>query len=319
MKVIKLHTARETKYTLRDYIRLVLAFFGSLALIALYQQFRLYADGVLDTLLNKNLLLLWLHHCGFTAILSLFLVFIFKGLEYRKPGWGFKISVLVFVGVLLLEVLLTEYYTEHYEILGKGFLDRYLYFENTGSLLIQVCISLLILGTAFRMLYRATNGIYPIIGKMYPFTIILFTLFLATLFSEKKEVNLNKSQYLFTDYFNELMGSPVYRGEEAYPLWKSWEPSAGLQESVEWPDTPPNIVFLSIEGLSNDFVGEKATLRVFTPFLDSLSKQSLYFRNHLSNIKESAHSLPVISASPPRGNGGTPSLRDTLKIDYQML
>ncbi|WP_445385046.1 sulfatase-like hydrolase/transferase [Robiginitalea sp. IMCC44478] len=311
MKVIKLNTTRESKYTLRDYTRLVFAFFGSLVLIAFYQQFRLYADGVLDTLLNKNLLLLWLHHCGFTAILSLFLVFIFNGLESKKPGWGFKFSVVVFIGVLLLEVLLTEYYTEHYEILGKGFLERYLYFENTGSLLIQACIGLLILGTAFRTLYRATDSLYTVIGKMYPFTIILFTLFLATLFSDKKEVNLNKTQYLITDYINELTGSTVYRGEDPYPLWKPWKPSASLLNRLDWPETPPNIVLLSIEGLSNDFVGEKGALRIFTPFLDSLSKQSLYLENHLSNIKESANSLPVISSSLPMGEEDFTKLRNS--------
>lgn len=47
-------------------------------------------------------------------------------------------------------------------------------------------------------------------------------------------------------------------------------------------DTIPDIVFVIVEGLGKAYSGEAAYLRSFTPFLDSLSDHSLYWKNGLS-------------------------------------
>ena len=46
---------------LRDFTRLILAFFLCLCTMSLYQNIRLYGSGVLDSVLNKSFLLLVVH------------------------------------------------------------------------------------------------------------------------------------------------------------------------------------------------------------------------------------------------------------------
>ena len=68
--------------------------------------------------------------------------------------------------------------------------------------------------------------------------------------------------------------------------------------------TPPNIVILVVEGLSRDFSGERAYAGSFTPFLDSLSKQSLSWDNFLSTAPGTFAAHPAISGSLPYGKRG---------------
>ena len=58
--------------------------------------------------MNKNLLLLGMHHLGFTALLALPLSFLFTFLESRKPGYGFRAAIGMLMGGLLWELVLTE-------------------------------------------------------------------------------------------------------------------------------------------------------------------------------------------------------------------
>jgi len=68
--------------------------------------------------------------------------------------------------------------------------------------------------------------------------------------------------------------------------------------------TPPNIVLLVVESLSNDFSGATARPVSFTPFLDSLSQQSLYWSNFLSCATGSFAVYPAMMGSLPYGKNG---------------
>ena len=68
--------------------------------------------------------------------------------------------------------------------------------------------------------------------------------------------------------------------------------------------TPPNIVIMVIEGLSSDFSGDHAFAGSFTPFLDSLSHQSLSWDNFLSTAPGTFAAHPAISGSLPYGKRG---------------
>lgn len=62
----------------------------------------------------------------------------------------------------------------------------------------------------------------------------------------------------------------------------------------------PNIVFVIVESLSSDFVGEKGKRTGnFMPFLDSLSAKSLYWPNFLSTCNRTHNVLPASLASVP--------------------
>ena len=304
MKWFSFLRAQSGKRSLGDFIRLVLAYYGCLLLLALYQQLRLYEQGVLDSFLNQNLLLLGLHHLGFTASLSLLLAFCFRSLENRKGGWGFRVAIAVFMACLLWELVLTEYFIGRYELPEVGAINHLSQVFSGTHLALLVLVSAVIFGTSFRLFYRLSRPVNRVLGGMYPFTIILFTLFLSTLLAEKKPVNLNKSQYLVEAYYQYWTDSDRYEGSDRFPLYKPWAPKDLLGPYLNWPEQPPHIVLIAVEGLSSDFVGEDAPFRAFAPFLDSLSREGLYWKHFLSNVKDSRAAMPLITGSLPYGHSG---------------
>ncbi|MDO1499279.1 hypothetical protein Q2T40_03265 [Winogradskyella maritima] len=104
---------------------------------------------------------------------------------------------------------------------------------------------------------------------MYPFTIILFSLFLGSLFTDGKPINQNKTQYLAINLYNSSTEDNTYTSNEEYPLIKNPTVENVLGEYFELKEEKPNIVFIMVEGLGRDFMGEGAEYGGFTPFLDS--------------------------------------------------
>lgn len=60
----------------------------------------------------------------------------------------------------------------------------------------------------------------------------------------------------------------------------------------------PNIMVIILESFGNEWIGKK-NHKNYTPFLDSLLDQSLYFANGFSNGKKSIEAVPSIFASIP--------------------
>jgi phosphoglycerol transferase MdoB-like AlkP superfamily enzyme len=60
-----------------------------------------------------------------------------------------------------------------------------------------------------------------------------------------------------------------------------------------------NVVILMMESFGNEWVGAAGAEESFTPFLDSLTGKSLYFKNGISNGKKSIEAVPAIIASMP--------------------
>lgn len=290
--------------TLRDFTRLLITFFCTLVVLAAYQQIRLYTLGVLDQIVGKSLLLLIVHHVGFAALIALPLSFLFNAIERKKPTNGFKTVRLILLVLLLIEGLLIEYYVTNFEILGAGFLSIYTTRISMGKFLWTLAILTPICIGVFYTIYHITSSTYRIIGRMYPFTIILFSLFLATLYSDKKPVNENKTQHLVAHAVSEVLDLNKYKGEEEYPMLKAYHSNNDLAAFFELREQPPNLVFIVMDGIGSDFVGKDAIYRGFTPYLDSLAATSLYWPYHLSNTGEAHASLATILGSLPFGESG---------------
>ena len=305
------------RHTLREYIRLCIAFFLTLALLSLYQNIRLYAEGVLDAVFTRSLLLSFLHHAGYAALVSLFGAFIFNYFENRSPGRGFKIARLIFWALLLVEGILMEYYLQHYEILGAGFWGRY-FAQTTFGKFILLFIAYAIAGAIWlHVFYRLTSSVYRMISKMYPFTIILLSLFLATLATNKKPVNENKTQHLIQAVTDDVFTLNTYEGNAEFPLARPFSSNDQLAGYLELKEQKPNLVFIVVDGLGSEFVGDNGMYQGFAPFLNSLAHSSLYWTNHLSNTGENYAALPTIMGSLPFGEYGftnleTPVNRQTL-------
>jgi phosphoglycerol transferase MdoB-like AlkP superfamily enzyme len=60
-----------------------------------------------------------------------------------------------------------------------------------------------------------------------------------------------------------------------------------------------NVIVLILESFGNEWVGASGAKKSFTPFLDSLTNESLYFKNGIANGKKSIEAVPAIFASLP--------------------
>lgn len=89
--------------------------------------------------------------------------------------------------------------------------------------------------------------------------------------------------------------------EEYEPLLNANTPGRSV---MPWSRPPQNIVLIILESFSTEYTGlDHPKEYSFTPFLDSLKTQSLYFQNSFANGKRSIEVLPSLLA-------GFPSLLD---------
>ncbi|MEP1983324.1 MAG: sulfatase-like hydrolase/transferase, partial [Maribacter dokdonensis] len=138
----------------------------------------------------------------------------------------------------------------------------------------------------------------------------LFSLFMASLFTDGKPINQNKVQYLAVNIYNTSTEDNSYTSKEEYPLVQGPIIENVLGDYFELKEEKPNIVFIMVEGLGRDFVGEGAEFGGFTPFLDSLTTKSLYWENFLSNTGRTFGVLPSLLGSLPFGKSGFMELEE---------
>ena len=83
--------------------------------------------------------------------------------------------------------------------------------------------------------------------------------------------------------------------------------------------SPPNLVFIIVEGLGRSFSGPEAPLGSFTPFLDELAAQGLYWENFLAVQGRTFAALPSIFGSLPYGEEGFAALGDAMPEHATLL
>ena len=100
--------------------------------------------------------------------------------------------------------------------------------------------------------------------------------------------------------------APVFKYVSSeYPFLRTDETPDVLGEFFNVDSTrPPNIVFILVEGLGKAFSGLNAYLGSFTPFLDDLAGESLYWENFLASQGRTFSALPSVLASLPFADKG---------------
>lgn len=92
--------------------------------------------------------------------------------------------------------------------------------------------------------------------------------------------------------------------KKEYPLMKPFKETKDvLAPFFKINEEKPNIVFIIVEGLGSEFIGNNA-YRGFTPFLDSMIPKSLYWENFVSNAGRTFGVVPSILGSLPYGEKG---------------
>ena len=136
--------------------------------------------------------------------------------------------------------------------------------------------------------------------------------------------NTYKPDIYADNYLNQLERRIAQQGKfdykyPKYPFLHDTETSDVLSPFFEKRAKKPNLVFIVVEGLGRAFTNEEAYLGNFTPFLDSLSKQSLYFKNFLSNGGRTFAVLPSLLGSEPFAQNGFLALQENMPKQLSLL
>ncbi|MEP2688709.1 sulfatase-like hydrolase/transferase [Maribacter dokdonensis] len=312
-----MNTSKIDRYTLKQYTRLMISFFGCLLVLTLFQYGMLYYKGVIDAIISISFLKAVVHQIGFTALMGIVMVFPFNFWENLRSRYGFNLVFILLGLVLIFEAVLIAYYCSTLvplgsDLLGYSYADVKITLANSGGFMISVYLlfAVAFLIGLFWVLYKVTSKFYHRISRMYPFTIVLFSLFMASLFTDGKPINQNKVQYLAVNIYNTSTEDNSYTSKEEYPLVQGPIIENVLGDYFELKKEKPNIVFIMVEGLGRDFVGEGAEFGGFTPFLDSLTTKSLYWENFLSNTGRTFGVLPSLLGSLPFGKSGFMELEE---------
>jgi hypothetical protein len=185
-----------------DYTRLILAYYSCLVLLSIYQHYSLNASGILPSFGGSTLVILLAHHLGFTAFLSLFLYFTFNALESIRPRMGHYVTAGILAGMLVLESALTWYFLAQYQMPQPVLKAVPALFTTTARVLPVTAVlmgSILI----FFALYKLSAPMQHWMGRVYPFTLALFSLFLATLLGRSEPISENKTKYMLSEVYNE--------------------------------------------------------------------------------------------------------------------
>lgn len=130
--------------------------------------------------------------------------------------------------------------------------------------------------------------------------------------------------YLYFDFFLAEKGSEQLLVQKEfidsnYPFLHTNDYPDVLGPFFEDFDEQPDIVFVIIEGMGKAYSGEDAYLGSFTPFLDSLSDHSLYWKNGMSTTGRTFGVLTGIFGSLPYGRNGFMELAPNLPSHFTFL
>jgi len=138
----------------------------------------------------------------------------------------------------------------------------------------------------------------------------------------------NKSDYFYTatysHYFPEVYETDIYSNSYIQSSYNSYSKAIALKyvDETHYPflheagagdvlspffkpnEKAPNIVIILVEGLGRAFTNKGAYLGNFTPFLDSLSHKSLYWKNFVSGGGRTFAVLPSLLGSLPFAKNG---------------
>jgi lipoteichoic acid synthase len=145
-------------------------------------------------------------------------------------------------------------------------------------------------------------------GMIWPLLAGLFLLPLLQIIDIKSKTNL---AYFISDSVEYKLNKSASANvkwdivNNEFPLMKPINVANDvLGDYLNLKEEKPNIVLLVVEGLGRDFSGSNAQYPGFTPFLDSLAKESLSWSNFVSNTGRSFGALPSILGSAPFGENG---------------
>jgi uncharacterized sulfatase len=299
-----------------------------------------------------NDVLFWLTACGWLFIMYVPLYII----NVKAAKVCILIAVLL---IGLLNVGLVQYFTTALVPLGAdlyaySFNDIRQTAGASGQSLIPVIITVILLITLLIIAFNRLPKKIAIPHKLsLTFVIVFLLVFITSPFSNVRlpildseflnNLSINKTHFFLSqtalhfvpadneidiyadsyigDYGSEsIITRPFhYVDEQQYPFLHIDSTSDVLSPFFNKGKAPPNIVLLLVEGLGRAFTNEGAYLGNFTPFIDSLSRQSLYWENFLSEGGRTFAVLPSILGSLPFGKNGFAEMGDNMPHHLSLI
>lgn len=140
-------------------------------------------------------------------------------------------------------------------------------------------------------------------------------------FPSNDETDIYADSYI-NDYDNG-QGTKIatfkYTDPEHYPFLHSDTSADVLSPFFKPGATKPNIVIILVEGLGRAFTNDGAYLGNFTPFIDSLSNKSIYWKNFLSEGGRTFAVLPSVLGSLPFAKNGFLELGNNMPVHLSLL
>jgi len=249
---------------------------------------------------------------GVSLLLSpLYFLFFF----IKKPIGNILIKVLFCVIIIgqfaLVKYHLTTLVNLGADILGYSFDDMHITVTGSESLSLLYFLPFILFPLLFLVINYAFNK-FTNERQIFASAIILVIVFGSSklIFSEASEtIYQNKLFFLGEDIYRyqqekSLMDAYNLSGRNDYPLLKPFRDTKDvLSPFFNIQEEKPNIVIIIVEGLGGEFVG-KNQYGGFTPYIDSLIQESLYWENFVSNSGRTFGVLPSILGSLPYGETG---------------
>lgn len=259
-------------------------------------------------------------------------------LNFIKESWAKTLAIAIFGFVVVAQYLLFLYFSESHNLLGADLLfyskDEMMLILQASGMLNYKNLALIAMLIAFSVIPFWLAG-KSVLKKSY-IAITVLLLGLTAFFIPSDVLKLNDPKSVLNDfdenatksklaYFfssnldnfvsqNPLMASLFESSEKtaanpdaldpAFPFWKKEKTQDLLGKYLNKADVPPNLVFLVIEGLGHAYSSPRGYVGNFTPFIDSLSGQSLYWENNLSSSGRTFASIPTLTGSLPFGRNG---------------
>jgi cellulose synthase/poly-beta-1,6-N-acetylglucosamine synthase-like glycosyltransferase len=292
-----------------------LAFLGVLSLLVGLETVCYRVQGIeVDALtLLRNTLALGFQSLGLVGVIYI----LFRLLNVRRAQ---AFLVVVYSTLSVLSLILFLYFSEGRNLLGA---DAFIYGKEelwhilkSSGVLTALNVGLLLFATGL-----IATGIYlSLFCKAKSWISGFILLFCSGVLwgvnaegwkqPEQEAVRVassSKLAYFFGANYDHFLGKgPALSVEEDqnFPFLKVENTPDFLGAYFEPMAGPPNIVFIVVEGLGSAYSRPEGYVGNFTPFLDSLSRSSLFFRNALSTSGRTFGMIPALTGSLPYARSG---------------
>lgn len=287
----------------------------------------------------------------FEIAVILGIVFIIIYLIHQKTS---KIVLNVALSIVVIIYLLLDlYFTKTSIPLGSD-LFGYTAFEINQTITsaggfnpIYVILLLLFIGIVSGIIFLFHKIRFNTVFVKFYFILIFVSLFLADQLNPQPQNFSNTSEYYLAinklNFFTEKTYKYFFEKEDVLPI-SNYYIDSGEGEEVffkytdnNYPflheentkdvlanffnvgDKKPNFVFIITESLGRGYSGENAYMGSFTPFLDSLTKHSLYWENCLSTGGRTFAALPSIFGSLPFGEKGFLEMAENQPANFSLI